>query len=426
VNEREQALAILESYERKGIVAGDSTVGDAGDLRDANFVRTIVHGVLRWRPRLDYVIERLAKRPVASIDEPVRQILRIGLYQVGWMNVPPHAAVSETVDLAARRAPRAKSFVNAVLRRATERDVAAIVPAGSSTAAAAVRSGHPGWLLERWERAYGVERGRSIATANQELSYPDLLVNTARRSPAEVVEIVARRGGEATVSPLVGGVVRLKGPASRLREEIERGEVYPMDEGSIAVVRCLPSDARSVLDIAAAPGGKSLALVLEGRSVVSHDVSIERLLPLRRASQRLAGRDARIVAGDGRRPPFRASFDAVLLDAPCSATGTIRKNQGVKWRLTEPAIRRYAELQRELLRSALAISARYCVYSTCSLEPEENDAVVGAVAGPAGFERGDLATVVDPSLRPWVEGGVLRLTPESGAEGFTVTLLVRR
>ena len=156
-----------------------------------------------------------------------------------------------------------------------------------------------------------------------------------------------------------------------------------------------------------------------GRKVVSNDLSITRLAPLRGRSP--------VVVSDGRVPAFRRRFQTVLLDAPCSATGTIRKNPEIKWRLKEADLSGFAARQVELLQSALEMTAETCVYSTCSLEPEENDAVVAAVLQTnPGFVVGDVARYAPAGSQHWVERGVLRLTPESGADGFTAHVLMRK
>ena len=147
-----------------------------------------------------------------------------------------------------------------------------------------------------------------------------------------------------------------------------------------------------------------------GARVIANDVSIARLAPLRR-------RQIPLVVSDGRRSPFARPFDVVLLDAPCSATGTIRKSPELKWRLRESEIAQFAALQKELLRNSKAIAKKYVVYSTCSLEPEENDGVV------EGYQRVDITPFVPEGARRWVEDGVLRLTPDSGADGFTAFIL---
>jgi 16S rRNA (cytosine967-C5)-methyltransferase len=167
---------------------------------------------------------------------------------------------------------------------------------------------------------------------------------------------------------------------------------------------------RDILDLAAAPGGKTIVMSARGADVISNDISIARIRPL-------MGRSRRIVVSDGRRPPFRKRFETVLLDAPCSATGIIRKNPEIKWRLREADLPKFASLQRELLASAIQSALRYVIYSTCSLEPEENDAVTDP------YERDDASKFVNPEVAKWVDRGVLRLTPESGADGFTAFVL---
>ncbi|HEX2121490.1 MAG TPA: transcription antitermination factor NusB, partial [Thermoanaerobaculia bacterium] len=350
-------------------------------LGENGFVRTLVLGVLRWRSRLDFAIETVAQGKISKLDPPVVEVLRLGIYQLLYMDVPAYAAVSETVDLAPKRA---RGFVNAILRRAKE----APEPRDLAT-----RTAHPQWLIERWTRTYGAERTAKIAEADQQLSYPDVLSLRGDIPP------------DAERSRLVPDVWKLRGSSA----ELERERFYPMDEGSAVIAAIARACGDEVLDLAAAPGGKSLYLAHSGARVIANDVSFTRLRPL-------AARGTRVLVSDGRRPPFARRFEVVLLDAPCSATGTIRKNPELKWRLRESDLAAFAKLQRELLASAMTIASKFVVYSTCSLEPEENDAVV------EGYERVPIEQVSE-----WVEDGVLRLTPESGADGFTAFVLrVRR
>jgi 16S rRNA (cytosine967-C5)-methyltransferase len=376
-SERERALQLLQRIEREQLYASLVLLGESG------FVRTLVLGILRWRSRLDFVIAQLAQRPVKKLDPPVVEVLRLGLYQLLFMDVPQYAAVSETVDLAPKRAT---GFVNAILRRVTRGDIPEPRDLATQTA-------HPQWLVDRWTRNYGAERAAKIAHANQELSYPDVLALGDTQPQGEP-------------STLVPDLWKLHGSTA----ELDRRDFYPMDEGSAVIAAIARACGEDVLDLAAAPGGKTLYMERHGARVVSNDVSLTRLRPL-------FGRGHRVVVGDGRKPPFRRKFDVVLLDAPCSATGTIRKNPELKWRLHENELQDFAKLQRELLVSALALANRYVVYSTCSLEPEENDAIV------EGHPREDITRFVPEGARPWVENGVLRLTPESGADGFTAFVL---
>ncbi len=377
MNERERVFHLLQRIEREAAYASILLQDETG------FVRTVVLGVLRWRSRIDHAIETLAKRRLSRLDAKVVDILRIGIYQLMFMDIAPYAAVSESVDLAARYTKRARGFVNAVLRRASETDLRALATD------LATRTAHPQWLLDRWTRGFGVARAAAIAEANQQLSYPDVFAST--------------RPAGAEPSKFVPGMYRLSGSSAGV-------EGYALDEGSAVIADIAATTGRDILDLAAAPGGKTIVMSARGASVVSNDISLLRLRPL-------TGRSRKIVVSDGRQPPFRKRFETVVLDAPCSATGIIRKNPEIKWRLRETDLPKFAALQRDLLASAVNLAARYVVYSTCSLEWEENDAVV------AGFERADVADFVNPEVRRWVENGILRLTPESGADGFTAFVL---
>jgi 16S rRNA (cytosine967-C5)-methyltransferase len=382
VNERQRAFHLLQRIERESAYASILLHDETG------FVRTLVLGVLRWRSRLDHAIETLAKRRLSKLDPNVVDILRLGIFQLMFTDVAPYAAVSETVDLAARHAKRARGFVNAILRRASETDLRALATD------LATRTAHPQWLLDRWTRMYGADRAAAIAEANQQLSYPDIF--TSKPPPG------------AEPSKFVPGMYKLSGSSADV-------EGYALDEGSAVIADLTAATGREILDLAAAPGGKTIVMAARGASVVSNDVSLARLRPL-------LGRSRRIVVSDGRRPPFQKRFETVLLDAPCSATGIIRKNPEIKWRLRESDLVRFSVLQRELLASAAGLAAQTIIYSTCSLEPEENDAVVAELKD---FVQGDLAEISNPAVAEWVENGVLRLTPESGADGFTAFVLRR-
>jgi 16S rRNA (cytosine967-C5)-methyltransferase len=376
-SERARALALLRRIEAESLYASLLLLHESG------FVRTIVLGVLRWRSRLDFVIEHFAQRALKKLDAQVVDVLRLGVYQLLYMDVARYAAVSETVDLAPKRA---RGFVNAILRRASEGNI-------PEPRDLATRTAHPQWLIERWTRLFGAERAERIAEANQQLSYPDVLALSGDAPP------------DAEPSQLLPELWKLHGSSA----ELDRERFYPMDEGSAVIAAIARACGDDVLDLAAAPGGKTIYLAHRGARVVANDVSIARIRPL------LARSERRVVVSDGREPPFAKKFDVVLLDAPCSATGTIRKNPELKWRLRESDLAAFATLQRELLASAMTLAKQYVVYSTCSLEPEENDALVSA--------HEDITPFVPEGARAWVRDGILRLTPESGADGFTAFVI---
>jgi 16S rRNA (cytosine967-C5)-methyltransferase len=421
VTGRERAYQALRRIAREDAYAWLVLEADASRYGESNFVRVAVLGVLRWRARLDHAIEKLADRRIERLQEEVRTLLRVGIHELMFMSSPGYAVVAETVSLAAAHAPRARGLVNAVLRKASSIDLPSLVPDGDSLEAVAVRLSHPLWLLKRWEILFGRQRAAEIAEANQGLSYPDLLLNPASAGARAALSAV-----DHEPSTLVADMVRLKGSTSIVGEWIARGEMYPMDEGSAVIAAVAGAAGTEVLDLAAAPGGKTLYLGSHGARVTSLDISASRLQTLRRQWPLFLQSAPRIVVGDGRRAPFRRPFQTVLLDAPCSATGTLRKNPEIKWRLKEAQLADFAILQRELLAAALHVAAESVVYSTCSLEPEENDAVVDAVlASSSAFQKCDIRPLVPPGATRWVTDGVLRLTPESGADGFTALLLRR-
>jgi 16S rRNA (cytosine967-C5)-methyltransferase len=389
MTERERALRLLRRVEREGAYASLLLAGETG------FVRTIVLGVLRWQSRLDAAIAEVSGRRIDQIEPLVLEVLRIGVYQLHYMDVPRYAAVSETVDLAGQYAARARGFVNAVMRKASQ--ARWVEPADVAT-----RFAHPAWLIDRWTATHGAERAAKIAAANQELSQPDVFVLYGE--PPE----------GSTPSRYVDGLFGVEGSTG----ELDRERFYPMDEGSAVVAAIARATSDDILDLAAAPGGKSLFMKTRGAKVVSNDASFGRLMPLRRYSSDL-------TVSDGRQPPFRKQFATVLLDAPCSATGTIRKSPELKWRLRESDIATFAALQRQLLASALALAGEFVVYSTCSLEREENDDVIRAVVEGSPFAVVSVEQFAPATVAPWVDEKILRLTPDAGTDGFTVFVLRR-
>lgn len=425
MTERERAWLALRRVERRGSTAGAAIEAEIERDSERGYVTTAVRGALRWGPKLDWLIEKLSRRNIESIDADVATLLRLALYELLEMDSPSFAAVNEHVAIAARRFPRAKGFVNAVLRSATRKPLAELLPDEGDIDALAVRTGHPSWLLRRWADHFGEERAARIAAADQEQSYPDLLVNERRWSMDEAEALLRERGVEGVRSPLGVPVFRLSQSTAAVRDEIVQGLFHPMDEGSVLVAWIVAEG--SVLDLAAAPGGKSIVLDLRGCDVVSHELSHARARTLQRLRKRFSDGEPKIVLGDGTSPPFRRRFETVLLDAPCSATGTLRKNPEVRVRLSEETIAACVPAQRALLESAAELAEREIVYATCSLEPEENREVVdGFLHEHPEFERFDLTSRLPEEAKGAVLEGELVLTPEWGTDGFTVTGLRRR
>jgi len=403
--------------------------------RDRRLLAEIVYGTLRWLRRLDHAIEGAAARPASSIDGDLLTVLRVGAAQLlALERIPPHAAVSEAVELASRRAGRrAAGFVNAVLRRIAEKPSfdAWPVEIDDPMRRLAVESSHPDELVSRWWRFYGEERTRAIVAADNAPRRLHLLAFRDRGGPEALRAALAAEGVESDASALspVGVVTadRRALSSSAYRD----GLFYVQDEASQAAALVPPPAAgERVLDVAAAPGGKGLAILAAQPTafVVFADRSLARLRRLDENLARLRRSAPRAVA-DAAAPPWRPSFDRVVVDAPCSGTGTLRRHPELRWRFSEPELRRLASESAIWLAGAAAAVAPggRLLLVTCSIEPEENEEVVARVLAL----RSDLAreSLVHAELPPSdagdLEAGRWRVLPGGDHDGFSVHVLRR-
>jgi len=354
---------------------------------DRALCHELVLGVLRWQLHLDAIVEHFAKRKIETLDPPVLRALRLGIYQIRFLSrVPASAAVNESVNLVRRaRLSSARSFVNAVLRRAArEPDYSPAADIADPLERIAIHTSHPRWLIERWSEAFGVEETELMARANNEPPPIAIRVVKTLADEKDVLEKLRSAGAQLLPSEIAKSAWRVSGATAKLRELSERGELYIQDEASQLVGEVLnaqPGDR--VLDVCAAPGGKT-TLIAERASdeadVVAMDVSPRRLATIERAIQLHHLKSIELMLGDASAPlPFDSgSFDRVLLDAPCSGTGTLRQNPEIRWRLTNDDITQLAEQQKRFLMNAAAVvkPGGLLVYSTCSIEAEENEEVV--------------------------------------------------
>jgi len=335
----------------RGGYASDLLLSGAAPLdpRDAGLASEIVFGVLRYQAQLDFLIQHYSGRGIRKLDFEVLLALRMGVYQLRYLDrVPPHAAVGESVELVKTSGFRsAAGFANAVLRKVGREPVA--------WPDRATELSHPEWLLDRWDREFGPDVTPLIARAN--LRPPE----TYFRVPSSAT-IPAGVSAERTDIP--GCYRLLSGEPAGFRIQ---------DIGSQAVVPLLGlSPGQRFLDLCAAPGNKTAQALESGVRAVACDFHAKRVAMLN-----TLGVD--VVHLDATRPlPFCVSFDRILLDAPCSGTGTLARNPEIKWRLDPAGLAELHERQVVLLRNALdaLAPAGQLVYSTCSLQREENDGVI--------------------------------------------------
>lgn len=436
---RQRAYDILLRVETQRAYAAPliAAPGDSELSReDRALAQEIVLGVLRLRLSLDYFIERYCERSVERLDVPVRIALRIGLYQLrNLARIPRSAAVNESVKLVKRTGTAsAAGLVNAVLRKAARHpDDKPGDGIADPLERASVELSHPPWMLDRWQSGFGEEETRQLALANNAPAATAFRVNTLRVSINEVLSDLNTKGVTVRPSQLVPGGFVVESGSRLVNEAAREGLIYIQDEASQLVSILLePRSDHRVLDLCAAPGSKSshIAALTEDQAwIIASDLHAHRLRVLRSTCKRLGINSIDSLALDATQPlPFIESeqtFDRVLLDAPCSGTGTLRSNPEIKWRLSVEDLTRLAELQLRLLERAAAdvAQAGRLVYSTCSIEREENEDVVGRfLAGNAAFK------VVRPGARAdliTTEGFVRTFPHRHGSDGFFVAVLER-
>lgn len=339
---------------------------------DRAFFMETFFGVLRNLSRLDFLIGQLRED---RVDPQTRAVLRLGLYQIFHMRTAPHAAVNESVELGGR----ARGLVNAILRRALREKEA--LESDLAAASPAVRTSHPEFLIARWQEVFGPEATRILCEWNNEPAEVHVRANELRVTVGELL----RSSPSAMPSPVHPLAIKVEQiPPSW----IAMGLCYVQDPSTLLACDLLaPQPGETVLDACAAPGGKTTyiaQLMRDQGRIIACDLYDSRVTRLRENLKRLGVTIARAIRHDCMQagPPLEPdSFDRILVDAPCSNTGVIRRRVDVRWRLTEEDFIRMPTQQLALLRrtATLLKPGGTLVYSTCSLEPEENDRLVEKV-----------------------------------------------
>ncbi len=386
----------------------------AGGAAPAARVRVIE--TLRWQRALDLVLQPRCRRELAQLDPEVRAALRIGLVEAMRLGLPPALATDGAVRLVRRLGKSsAAGMVNAVLRKATAEW--SEVLAGSSID---IRLAHPRWLYDRWLEGFGPEPAASAMASAQEPS-----ITWVWFFDEDVRSAVAREGVVLEAHPWCPGAWSAPENAPRLVQTVKEGAAYAQDPSSqlvAHVAKILARDGDRFLDLCAAPGGKSALMLRLGRwsFAAAADLRPARV-GLMRSTLARAG-ECTVAVADAMQSPFAAgAWDLVLLDAPCTGTGTFRRHPELKWRLQPASIDELAEKQKRLLAAGLELVAPggVLLYSTCSVEPEENEGVVLDL--PAGYGLENLGSVM-PDNVPWIPTNAAgaRILPNPEGDGFTI------
>jgi len=356
---------------------------------DHGLLTELVMGALRWRSVLDKQIQRYSSQPLAKLDSEVLTSLRLGVYQLLFLDrIPSHAAINDGVELVKRARKRsAAGMVNAVLRRVSASHFSQNQGEEGHPDA---ENSHPLWMVQRWQQFYGEEGTHRICQYHQ--SPPQTAIHLDRQRDIEGVRL---KPGKLVMRACIVSAGDITGTP-----EFRERRLIIQDEPSQLVALLVGKGAR-ILDCCAAPGGKTR--ILAERNPDAQIIALE-LHPHRaKLLRKLVLEDnVHVIAGDARQMPFTTKFDRILVDAPCSGTGTLARNPEIKWRLMPADLARLQEYQLQILQAAMKQVAPggRILYSTCSLEPEENSRVVErALATDSWFRIVDCREILEELLR---------------------------
>ena len=405
---------------------------------DRRLVTRLVLGTLAWRGRLDYELAHLTGRKLDGIQPAALAIMRMGLFQLRFLDrIPPHAVVDTAVTIAKRipQAREASGFINAIMRRATRETAPMPSRERNEKSFLAVVYSHPRWMVERFVDWFGVADAERLMTANNDAAPNVIRLNLARGSRAEIIEKLSADGfgigapGRAPETIVLSSAPRFESRGSR------EGLFHAQSEASQMVARMIaPRPGATVVDCAAAPGGKATHLaemVGERGRVIALDLNQSGLKNARSLAHRLRHRNLEFVCADlaAALPLAPASFEYVLLDAPCTGIGTLREHPEIKWRLKPGDPARMAAIQSRMLENAAALVCRAgaIVYSVCSIAPEEGEGVVdGFLTRHRDFEI-DRAVAADTVFKDVIDArGFMKTRPDAGGlDGFFAARLLR-
>ncbi len=421
---RAVAFRVLERVFDDGAWADRALVAEARranlDRRDRGLATQLAYGSVQRVATLDHLIRIFADRPAGKLDPPLRAALRLGLYQLAFLErVPDHAAVAESVELAKERAPRGAGLVNAVLRRGAReaRQVVEALP-DRTPEEAALRHSHPAWIARLWWDRFGADTARALMEAGNRAPEAVLRANTLKTTADD---LKAQLPVESHCAPGLPDALVLDGPFDAHEHGLHaEGHYMPQSRAAQAVARIVdPQPGDRVLDLCAAPGGKTTHLAALGAHVTAIEKDATRAEHLRATTKRM-GAEVEVVVDDARN--VRGEYDRVLVDPPCTDLGTLALRPDARWRKHATDPERIAKLQREILEAGAGCvkPGGVLVYSTCTISPLENEGQL------EGFE-------VDPwrpsDLPAWdhpsVTGVTQTLPHRDGTDGFFIARLSR-
>ena len=402
------------------------------DPRERAFAQQLAYGAVQRMRTLDHALAAASSRPLREIEPALLDALRLGAYQLLYMDgVPDHAAVEQTVELVKAEQPRASGFANAVMRRVAREGRAAVDAIDDATPeGAALKHSHPDWVARMWWDQLGPEAARALMERDNQPPESALRANelvTTRDALRDAIGVPTHD------APGVPEGLVLDAPWDAHGSPLfAQGALIPQSRGSMTVARVLdPRPGEHVLDMAAAPGAKTthIAALMRGEGqVTAMERNAQRADALRANVERMRATNVEVITGDAREAP-PGPFDRVLLDPPCSDLGTLQARPDVRWRKSPEQVAELAALQRELLDAGLERlkPGGVLVYSSCTICPAENEEQVERLlADRPDVERDDLTTDRPEVAHPSVPGYLQLLPHRDGADGFFIARLRRR
>ena len=399
------------------------------DARDRRWTRELVYGMLRHRAAIDAILSERVRGGLVRLDPDVIDLLRLGVYQLLYMgSVPAYAAIAQTVELAKRRhGLGASKLVNAVLRRTDrERENLSSALPTETLEALALKYSHPRWLIARWIERFGEQDTERLLTLNN-VEAP-VIIRPYGIVREQLEAMMEAAGVHVAEAPYARDSIAISGGTTFTElGAFKKGLFFVQDPAAtlVTMYAAIPVDA-TVADLCAAPGGKALELSRTASIVAASDKSFGRLQRLLANQKRLESLNVYPFVGDARQPAIKP-VDVVLIDVPCTGTGTFRRHPDARWRIKVSDFAVMSQVQRSILRAAAEVvkPGGLLIYSTCSLEPEENDAQVD------WFLSENLNFVLEPPpegvLAPeLIDGGKLRVLPQRhGTDGAFAARLRR-
>lgn len=428
-----------EALER-ALAQADRRGGAAVPREDRALAAELVYGTTRRRNTLDWKISRYSRHPIGNLPSSILNILRMSFYQLVYLDrIPSHAVGHEAVELAKKYGHRGTaSLVNGIIRSFVRDPDRSRLPDDQSLAAAALKFSHPEWLMERFVELFGVEDACRFAAANNIAPPTTIRPNRLRVTPRELAEILRKDGVEVETGRYLPEALRISGyPELMSLPAFRQGLFQVQDESSMLVAHVLaPRPGQTIIDVASAPGGKAThaAEVMGDRGrVIACDIDIGRLQRLVENIGRLGLKSVEPCHADARRlgKLLAGQADGLIVDVPCSGLGVLSRRADARWRRSPETMGELPILQAEILDGVAdcLISGGTLVYSTCTIQPEENQEVVAAfLEKHSDFEWDDLRPYLPPSLRGETSsrGEWIQLLPHvHGTDGFFISRLRR-